>query len=648
VAVGVLLLGLPLFGQAGTENSLQNDVSQGQIHLGYPQDWSSRHLVITGTDTDDLLAAGAHDPRYVFNAVHRMVAQRKAQQAAENTSISRWLPWQPWPPLRASHGMKIDWAVSLENGYVAQKQFPAKFQFEITTESCTADYIIFALTVTSGTTANLVGINNLYTEMTPTACNGGQPLAAFAFNTLKHGGQIVTSPTLSWDGKKVAFVESTASGTYFHVLVLPNPIPTTSGAAYGTVRVPKTPGNCPSGDPATADCMTDLAISTTATDSNSSPWIDYKADTAYVGTDAGILYKITPVFKGGAPALVSNSDWPVTVSQTSSSAPITNQSCNTVLTDPIVDNVTGKIFIGDGGGFLRAVNLTSPGKTTSATQTIGWAWSGAITNCAGIPSGGGSGQAGTGVVDAPIVVVDAANASNQVFAFTGCSYVLGIGGAVSQLPTTFTTGVPTTANTVDLGSATGQGDCTSANLHSGTVDNLFWLYGTGTGPLGQGHIITCGFVNNGGKPAKPQMYMFPFANNVVTSTGNYTFVIDTTAGDECSPLTEFYNGTKDMMFFGLGGPATTPTDGFIEASTLGATSLTTPSCAAPPTSTCVKAPSALQGTSGIVIDNNLSNGGTNIYFTTQAPGGVNNQNCHVAGGVATPYCAVKLTQSALN
>jgi hypothetical protein len=310
-----------------------------------------------------------------------------------------------------------------------------------------------------------------------------------------------------------------------------------------------------------------------------------------------------------------------------------------VLTDPIVDDVFGKIFIGDGGGFLRAVNLTSPAKKTSATQTIGWAWTGAITNCAGIPSGGGSGKAGTGVVDAPIVVVDAAVglAHNQVFAFTGCSYVLGIGGAVSQLPVTFTTGVPTTANTVDLGSATGAGDCTGANLHSGTVDNLFWLYGSA-----QGHMIACGFVNNGGAPAQPKMYMFPFANNVITSTGDYTFLIDTTKGDECSPLTEFYNGTSDMMFFGLGGPSTTPTDGFIEASTLSATSLTTPTC--PGTSTCVTTPKALQGTSGIVIDNQLSNGGTNIYFTTQAAGGVNGQTC---GGSASNYCAVKLTQAGL-
>jgi hypothetical protein len=61
----------------------------------------------------------------------------------------------------------------------------------------------------------------------------------------------------------------------------------------------------------------------------------------------------------------------------------------------------------------------------------------------------------------------------------------------------------------------------------------------------------------------------------------------------------------------------------------------------------VKAPSALGGTSGIVIDNQLSNGGANIYFTTLGLGGVNAQKCNVSGGAANPYCAVKLTQSQL-
>jgi hypothetical protein len=589
--------------------------------LGYPQDWSSRHLAMPGNNATAAVAAGSRDPRYVYNMVMRQVALRNAGQAPESLE---GIAGPPRSPAKPRHKVHIDWAVSLENGYVPQNQFPAKYQFSVAQDSCTADYLLLGLTVTTGTQANLVGLNNLYTGGT-LACNGGetvgQPLVAFAYNTVTQtGGQIVTSPTLSEDGKKVAFVESTSAGSYFHVLVLPSPIPATLATAVGSVLSPKTTSACPSGKPTAAGCMTTLAIETTATNSNSSPWIDYGSDTAYVGADNGVLYKITPVFGGGAPALVNDpSNWPVTVS---------TNSRNTILTDPIYDFNSGKIFIGDGEGYLYSVNISSPGKTYAAVQTVGWAYDG--TN-------DGSGLPGTGIVDAPIVVNDPANSAvDQVFAFTGCSYVVGIGGAITQLPANFGTGVVTSSNTVDMGSASGKGDCTGKNVHAGTFDNAFWLNGSASG-----HMIGCGFLNNGGIPADPKMYMFPFASSTISSTGATSFLINKNKGDECSPLTEFYNGTTDMLFWGIGS-----SDGFLESSTI-TTSLSSPNCTGTPTSTCVTAPAASGGTSGIVIDNQLTNGGTNIYFTTLAVGSVNGQNCSVSGGSANPYCVVKLTQSAL-
>jgi len=138
------------------------------------------------------------------------------------------------------------------------------------------------------------------------------------------------------------------------------------------------------------------------------------------------------------------------------------------------------------------------------------------------------------------------------------------------------------------------------------------------------------------------MYMFLFDSlHQITSVASSSWVINNTLGDECSPLTEFYNGTTDRMFFGVGG-----SDGFIESSIL-TTAASQQSCGSPPTSSCVTAPHGLGGVSGIVVDNQLSNGGTNIYFSTVAKGGVNGQNCKVSGGTNNPFCAVKLTQSAL-
>jgi hypothetical protein len=592
-------MSISLAAQSGGVAVPASDASH-ESHLGYSQDWSSSHLLMPGMDADEVLKAGEHDPRYVYNMVMRQVA-------IENTR-------HHLRPRRA----KIDWAVSLENGYVPQNQFPAKYQFGVSSESCNSDYALYGLTVTSGTQANIVGINNLYTS----ACsnNSGNPWVSFAYNTVTQtGGQIRTSPEISLDGTKVAFVESTSGGSYFHVLALPIPIPV-SPSQSGTVLSPQTPTACTT--PTTPGCMTTLTIETTASNSNSSPWIDYNTDTAYIGTDNGVLYKITPVFGGGAPALVSDpSNWPVTVS---------TNTHNTILTAPVVDDRSGYIYIGDGDGYLYSIKLASPGKTYSAVQTVGWAYDGSTD---------GSGGAGTGIVDPPIAITDPANpGTDQVFAFTGCSYVVGIGGAVTQLPANFSTGTATTSNTVDLGSAHGDGDCTGLNVHSGAFDNAFWLSGSTSG-----HMIVCGFVNDNGAPSNPQMYLFPFSNHTITSTGESTFVINATKGEECSPVTEFYNGISDMAFFGVGmsGGAS-----YLESATI-VTGLTTPNCTGLPTSTCVSAPEALGGTSGIVIDNEVSTGGTNIYFSTLAAGDVNGQNCSVSGGAANPYCAVKLTQSAL-
>jgi hypothetical protein len=611
VVAASLLLGLMAVGQT-VNKSDSNDDSQDPMHWGYPLDWSSRYLVMSGVRPEDALKAGDRDPRYVYNMVKRQVAI---------DNLRHWLPIARDPEPTRSSKPKIDWSVSMEKGYVPQNQFPAKYQFNVSAENCNTDYLLLGLTLGTGASkqATIVGINNLYTGGT-IACNSGTPWVSFAYYTVTQtNGQIKTSPALSANGTKVAFVESTPSGSYFHVLVLPNPIPVPPSQT-GTVLSPQIPTSCTT--TTTVGCMTTLAIQTSASDSNSPPWVDYNTDTAYVGADNGMLYKITPVFGGGAPALVNDSsNWPVTVSTQTSK----------ILTAPVVDDTAGLIFIGDSEGYLYSVKLNSPAKTFAAQYTVGWAGNGA----------------GTGVVDPPIAVTDISNpGTDQVFAFTGCSYILGVGGAVTQLPANFTTGPSSQnnpGNTVNLGSATGDGDCTGNNVHSGTFDNAFWVNGSASG-----HFIACGFENGVGtttNPAvPPEMYFFPFVSNTISSTGSSSFLINSNKGQECSPLTEFYNGTNDMLFWGVG---VSTSQSYLESSTISSTGLATPTCSTTATSTCVTAPDALGGTSGIVIDNQVSNGGTNIYFTTLAGGSVNGQSCHVTNGTTTPYCAVKLTQSGL-
>src|ERR1700728_829270 len=135
--VGLLLLSFPLSAQSGmgVETSSRGESNDAQIHLGFPQDWSSRHLLMPGARPEDALAAASRDPRHVYNLVMR-------QLAADNLRRRQ-------PVNAPTRRMNIDWAVSLENGYVPANQFPAKYGFTAGAESCTTDYVVFALTVTS-------------------------------------------------------------------------------------------------------------------------------------------------------------------------------------------------------------------------------------------------------------------------------------------------------------------------------------------------------------------------------------------------------------------------------------------------------------------------------------------------------------------
>ncbi|HEX6504006.1 MAG TPA: hypothetical protein VF011_12200 [Terriglobales bacterium] len=593
LAVLAFVLGLGL-AICVAETPAKDTPDQSKPHYGFPTDWSSRQLVLSGNSATAALNAGQKEPRHVYNMVRRMAAVEHRRRHHHRRD--------------EHHAMKVDWAVSLENGFVLPSQYPAKYSFQIASQDCNNDYVLYAVSVLAGKPAQgtVIGINNLYTGGT-TPCNGGSPWVAFAYNTVTQaGGQIQTSPVPSTDGTKVAFIESTSTGSYFHVLVLPNPIPAPP-LHTGTVLAPQLPTSCAA--PTTAGCMTTLQVST-ASDSLASPWVDYNTDSAYVGTDDGNLYKISPVFGGATPQLVNDSNWPVTVVTAGTSK---------VLASPVVDDVANRIFLGDNNGFLYAVDLTSPAHAVSATKTIGWVGHGA----------------GTAIVDPPLVVNDAANAAvDQVFAFTGCSNVIGLGGAVSQIPANFTSS--TTYNAVGLGGNNSSSTCTGSNAHMGMVDNAFWNSGSASG-----HLLACGFASGN----FPKMFMFGFdVNHLLTSTNAVTWKIDNTKGEECSPLTEFYDGTTDRVFFGTGNS----TVGFIKASSITAGLPQASTCTnGSPTATCVTTPAGLGGTSGVIIDNQVSNGGTNIYFSTVAPGDVNGTNCNVTGGAATPYCAVKLTQSAL-
>ena len=121
--------------------------------------------------------------------------------------------------IRPSASAKIDWSVSLGAGIVAPNTYPAKYSFDITADpSCTDDFVVFGLNVRgTATQANLLGLNQLY-RGTGGLCGTGTANVNWAYNGSTAAGSVLTSPIISLDGTKIAYVESAASSAVFHVL----------------------------------------------------------------------------------------------------------------------------------------------------------------------------------------------------------------------------------------------------------------------------------------------------------------------------------------------------------------------------------------------------------------------------------------------
>ena len=304
-------------------------------HTGVPQDWSQGHIVFSR-------AALAQHPELIYR--ERRILYQAMQRWQPNSNI--FYGADPLPASVNDAGQR-DWNLALGSKVVAH-MYPAKFSFDpAATPDCTHDFVVFGTAATgvpgtSGGQANLVALNNLYVNSSNTGfCSGTAPNVLFAYNiTTVTGGRISTSPVLSEDGTKIAFVESvpgTSPQAIFHVLTW------APGGAIKSAVAPA-PGS-----------MTSLTFSPTANCTSSSPWIDYATDIVYVGSDKGNVYKITPVFKG-TPA-VAGVPWPVTV------------HANFHITPPVLDAGRSVLMVGSSDGVLY--KITTAGVLSTSSLVVG-------------------------------------------------------------------------------------------------------------------------------------------------------------------------------------------------------------------------------------------------------------------------------------
>lgn len=580
-------------------------------HVGRVVDWSYHHVTLSGgLPAADLDRAKA-EPRILFR-----LAERNLPSAS--TEASRFGPdgRAPRRPILPGRGMKIDWSIPLGAGIVAPNMFPAKYSFDINaTPSCPGDYVVFGLNVAGATPgqANLVGVNNLYSGANPRLC-AANPTVTWAYNGSTAGGAVLTSPVISLDGKRIAYVESAAGATVFHVLAVKATegtaatvavTPTLNGSCTGTVAVP------------TSSCLKSVALSATSTDTLSSPWVDYQTDKAFVGTDDGKIYRISCVFACAlnAQPLV---DWvfALPVAGTGGAAAKPN--------GPVYDFPSGRLFVGDQLGELWVIDASGAGPSLNAGPVMIGGGGCTTTNPPGrtgtpVPCTASGGS--FGIPDS--VIMDSSGASQRIFAFSGNDGTAGASAVVAQLRMDLTGLVRTHVGLGSVGNAT-----TNVDIHSGTFDNKYFGAAPNTGEL-----FVCG---TGPGNTNPYHYWIGFTSYpVMNATPTGSIARNPTApGLACSPYSEIFNpninlggNDHDLLISGLMGAGTNgqiiTNDISSGAIAIGLSNVSYPG-----------------GVSGVVVDNVSTSGqASSVYFSTQGVVDV--------GSCTNARCAVKLTQLAL-
>ena len=424
-----------------------------------------------------------------------------------------------------------------------------------TTETFASGFAWGGTSLTGGDDAkpSIVAYNNLYSTQAAALqgfCAGSSgPSVLWSYST--GTGAVVTSSVLSLDGKKLMYVETKAGGAVLHVLQW-------KSTAEGTLAAPVTPttvtnwGSCAAG----SSCVVNVAFNGSQQATNSAPFYDYTGDALYVGDNNGVLHKFTPVLTG-TPAEVIGSGWPLTVHS------------GFILSSPVLDPSSNRIFVGDSGG--RMSYIANP---VSGTATIGGA-----VNLTG------------SIVDAPIVD----SSAGKVFVFNGTDTTNN--GSVYQFSTSLGSQI-----TVDIG-----GGASGTDIHAGAFDNKYLTSGTG------GFLFVCGKNITSTNHAAIHRIAINAAGTMTggSSGGNLELANSSTGAGECSPVSEFYNTTTglDWIFFSVGANAQTDAAGAACGTTNGGClmSVNVTGTAWPPTAVTAayQTPEVAGGasTSGIIIDN---------------------------------------------
>src|ERR1700733_10298912 len=566
---------------------------------GIPQDWSNRHVVYTRNGSFEDMVKVRDDPRFI-NSVRLQKMQERFRQTKPLNSTS----------LGKSKSSKVDWAYSLgHHAGMASGESPAKYTYDTGTPppSCNdfAVYTIDTTRVAAGGQGNLVGIPNLYSGTGPGIC-GTAPTTLFSYAI--GSGPSPLSPVISVDGTKVAWIENASTG---HAMLHVTTYVAGEGAsaAIGSVAIDTEMNNGLCAPVAGRSCDDEIDYTSlllpgcgknSYANNYSDLYVDYPSDTGFIGADNGNLYHITGVFLG-----TPTFDYCI---------PVNTVHLPIAISGTVYDSEINTVFVSD-PVTLYAYSVNPPilgGYNLTASYVYG---SGSLTS-------------------GPLL--DEFN--GFVYMFSGADAEATPQTSMTQFPVTLK---PGSAVVVPLGPAN---DFPAYPiLFLGTFDNNYLTNGPANA---SSTIYSCG---TDSATTNQDLFAISFdptstppglANTTPAMSAN-TNVNPSGQQGLCSPIEEFFDGTTDRIFVGMGNPNYANDSLGSNVVTMWDVNTQLTSSTTMPSET---GNGYLGGTSDFAVDGASSAAqAQSIYFGTLSPDpGTGSTICGI-----NHYCAVKLTQSTL-
>src|SRR6202140_2938849 len=630
LCVGTLLM--PMGTLCAQDVPANSALSTPQFAL--PEDWSNRHVVYTRNGSGEDMLRLRDDPRFLNSMLQHYIREHRNQAGQPATTLNgdesgesevnnNWLnengliedtsgvdmqgsqrlaPWdpikyRPIPRLRNKRS-KVDWSVSLgPTAGLPIGETPAIYSANYAVPSCSNDFAVYtinaAATMGKPGQANLVGLTNLYPNGAGTGfCSGTDP--SFLFSYAIGSGGSPLSPVPSLDGTKIAWIENrTATHAYLHItkwVANLGAIATYPAAVSGSFSN----GACiPAGS--SCDFALDYTASTypvcgtafIAANGDSDLYVDYPSNSGFISANNGLLYHIQNIFSTTTSPSV---DFCIPVNPTFETTP------SSAMSGAVYDSVLNQVFITDSEkiyAYTVNASATPANFLLAASHTYG----NSLSNY--------NYQTGPGPL------LDAFN--GYLYVFSG--YDANSNTSVTQLPTSLASAV-----TVTLGPKS-----TNPNpiLFYGAFDNNYFSNGPKSA---LSTLYSCGTDST----TTTAQDLFAISFNALTGRANTTPAMSSNknvnpGGNNglCSPITEFYDGTNDRIFVGMGEVGASSGANVVTMWNIN-TQLTNTSGpgGTMPTPTATTSATYPGGSSGTAADNNAN--GTaeaeNVYFSTEQVG----------------------------